>query len=164
MKALRRAYDLAVIGLAVLAGALLALISAAIVIDVTFRAIGLPSVPWVVEVTKLGLIYITLLGAPWLVREKGHVGVEILVAKLSPGMRRRFGQAVCLVCALMCLLLAYRAVGVMLESIGQVDASDLPRWARFAPLPVGFFFLSTEFLRLLVISQPLFAAGERVSL
>jgi len=164
VKGILRGYDLIIVGLAVAAGMLLAIVSAAIAADVTLRALGLPSVAWVVEVTRLSLIYITLLGAPWLLREKAHVGVEVLVEKLPPVARRRLGKAVCATCAAMCLLLAYRAAGLTLESIGQWDAADLPRWARFAPLPVGFFFLGTEFLRLLSRGEPLFGAGDRAAL
>jgi TRAP-type C4-dicarboxylate transport system permease small subunit len=157
LKALRRGYDFVIHALAVLAGILLAGMSFIIVYDAALRVTGWAVPLWAVDATEYSLVFVTFLGAPWLVRERGHVSIQILTAAMSPAARKWVGRAVCAACAAICLLLAYRSFGVMVASIGftEVSAVQAPRWLRFAALPVGFFFLGTEFLRLLVSSAPL---------
>jgi C4-dicarboxylate transporter DctQ subunit len=125
--------------------------SVVIVYDACLRALRLGAPVWAIDVTGIALIYITFLGSPWLLREKGHVYVEVLISRFPPRVRLALGRVVCAVCALLCLLLAYRAAWVVFESVGETDASGIetPRWLRFLPVPFGFFFLATEFARLI---------------
>lgn len=125
--------------------------SVVIVYDACLRALRLGAPVWAIDLTGIALIYITFLGSPWLLREKGHVYVEVLVSRFPPGLRVALGRVVCAVCALLCLVLAYRACWIVFQSVGETDVSGIetPRWLRFLPVPFGFFFLGTEFLRLL---------------
>jgi TRAP-type C4-dicarboxylate transport system permease small subunit len=136
--------------LAAFAGALLAVMSLIIVYDATLRALRLGAAVWVIDVTGIALIYITFLGSPWLLRERGHVYIEVLVSRFPSEARKVLGRIVCAACALLCLLLAYRAGWLVAGSLGETDVSAIqtPRWLRFAPVPVGFFFLATEFCRI----------------
>jgi TRAP-type C4-dicarboxylate transport system permease small subunit len=149
MRLLLRGYDGIVTGMAILASAMLGILSALIVYDASLRAFRIGGAIWAADVTGLAMIYITFLGAPWLVRLKGHVCVEVFVSFGDPVMRKRIGKFVCATCTALCLYLAYRAAGVAIASIGEAEitAIEVPRWIRFAPLPVGFFFLATEFAR-----------------
>ncbi len=155
-----RAYDRTVDGLALISVALLAAIPIVIVYDAVLRVLRVGASVWAIDFTAIALVYITFLGSPWLLRKRGHVYVALVLNFLDPAARALVGKIVCSVCAAICLVLAYRAVEVVVANIGEYDVSaiDTPRWIRFAPLPVGFVFLAAEFLRILFGSDALHTA------
>ena len=61
----------------------------AIVIDVLLRNLGLQSSAHLFTFTEYALLMTPCFGAPWLVREKGHVFVEIGLNALSGVWRQR---------------------------------------------------------------------------
>ena len=150
-----RVHDVFVYGLALISVALLAAIPVVIIYDAALRVLRLGASIWAIDFTAIALVYITFLGSPWLLRTRGHVYVGVLLDFLKPSARLWFGRMVCIFCTIICLMLAYRSVDLVVANIGQYDVSaiDTPRWIRFAPLPVGFFFVATEFVRILFSSE-----------
>ena len=146
-----RVYDGAVNGLALFSVALLAAIPAVIIYDAALRVLRIGASVWAIDFTAIALVYITFLGSPWLLRKRGHVYVAMVLNCLGPAARVLVGKFVCIACVLICLVLALRSIDLVVANIGEYDVSaiDTPRWLRFAPLPVGFVFLATEFLRIL---------------
>ena len=57
-----------------------ALITLFILYDVIARNIGLAPFTHTLALTEYGLYYVTLLGAPWLVRKKHHVYMQLITA------------------------------------------------------------------------------------
>jgi C4-dicarboxylate transporter, DctQ subunit len=151
MKALARSYDALIFGMAWVAGALLAGMFFAIVIDVVLRNWGGQSSAHLFTFTEYALLMVPCFGAPWLVREKGHVFVEIGLNLLRPAARRRALVVIGIVCIAVCLLLAWYGVQVAWRNftLGDKDVRsfDAPRWALVACIPIGFFFMATEFAR-----------------
>jgi len=115
-----------------------------------------------VAVTEYAMLYFTMAAAPWLVRVKGHIVVEILYRRLAPGARRRLDRLILMLCLCVSLIVAALALLLMLEAIArgeiEVRSLDLPRWLLFAPVTAGFFLMATEFLRLLIRSDSVFAS------
>ena len=68
---------------AVLGAALLFLIATIICFEVTVRAFGGSSRLWVIEVSEYALLFITFLGAPYLLEKNAHVVLDLLYASLS---------------------------------------------------------------------------------
>jgi C4-dicarboxylate transporter DctQ subunit len=66
------------------AGILICGLVVLIVADITSRNFLLFAMPWSFDVAEYSLFFITFLGAPWVLREEGHITVDILVARLSP--------------------------------------------------------------------------------
>jgi C4-dicarboxylate transporter, DctQ subunit len=151
MKAALRAYDTLIHAMAWFAGALMAGMFAAIVIDVLLRNLGLQSSAHLFTFTEYALLLIPCFGAPWLVREKGHVFVEIGLDMLSGALRRRAIVGIGIVCIVICLVLAWYGFEVTARNFRlddkDVRSFDAPRWALVVCIPVSFFFMATEFLR-----------------
>lgn len=151
MNALLRGYDALIFGMAWFAGALMAAMFAAIVIDVLLRNLGLQSSAHLFTFTEYALLMVPCFGAPWLVREKGHVFVEIVLNALKPVLRRRVLVCIGLICIAVCLVLAWYGVMVSLRNFElndkDVRSFDAPRWVLVACIPLGFFFMATEFAR-----------------
>ena len=161
---MRRAYDALITGLASIAGVLIGALCLLIAWDVIARNVGLQPPASTVALTEYALLYFTMAAAPYLVRVRGHIVVEVLYRPLGPAPRRWLDRAVLSLCAVICLLVAALAAVLAVEALrrGEVDVRslDTPRWLLFLPLVVGFALMGTEFLRLLARGESL-SGGQR---
>lgn len=156
MRILVRAYDGVIYAMAWIAGLLMVLTMLAIVADVGMRnpPFNLQSPAILFTFTEYSLLLMPCLGAPWLVRERGHVFVEILLVHLSA--RRRFiaSRVIAVFCIVVCAVIAWYGGEVTVRDFveGRQDtrAFDVPRWILVMWIPVSFLLMGTEFLRFLV--------------
>jgi C4-dicarboxylate transporter, DctQ subunit len=140
--------------MAALCCALLAFIAAAIVYDVTVRNLGLQPPNFTVSFTEYVLLYTTMLGAPYMVRKKGHILVEALIENVGPTLHQIMARFVYFVCMLLSAALTYYGVKLLAQGIATNDVEirsfDMPRWILDITIPLGFGFSTIEFLRYLV--------------
>jgi TRAP-type C4-dicarboxylate transport system permease small subunit len=159
---IRRAYDALIHGLAGLAGALIGGLCLLIAWDVVARNLGLQPPASTVALTEYALLYFTMAAAPYLVRVRGHILVEVLYGRVGAAQRRWLDRAVLTLCVAICVVMASLAGMLAVEaySRGEIDVRslDTPRWLLFLPLIVGFGLMGTEFLRLLVKGESLAGA------
>ena len=158
-----RWYDRLITGLATCAGLIVAAVCLLIVYDVVARNLGLQPPASTVALTEYAMLYFTMAAAPYLVRTKGHIVVEILYQRLSSAAKRRLDQLILLLCMLVALIVSIIASLLLIESItrGEIEirSLDAPRWILFAPLMAGFLLMATEFLRLLLKSDSVFVSA-----
>jgi C4-dicarboxylate transporter DctQ subunit len=161
---IRRGYDALIHGLAGLAGLLIGALCLLIAWDVVARNLGLEPPDSTVALTEYALLYFTMAAAPYLVRVRGHIVVELLYRRLSGNARHWLDRVVLAICLVICTLVAALAATLAVEAYrrGEVDVRslDLPRWLLFLPLVMGFGLMGTEFLRLLVRGESL-SGGQR---
>lgn len=166
LKAIIRAYNTLIAGLAVLAGAAIAVAFLLIVIDVGMRATGFRPPAFTIATVEYLLLYFTLLAAPWLVREKGHVYVDALISRLPGGARHVLEKAVYLLCTAVPLIFTYYAGLLLVDaaSSGMFEerAIDIPLWLLYAPMPIGFGLVAIEFARLLFGADTLYQDRTKV--
>ena len=166
MQPLIKAYDAVIVGLAVLAGAMMAAVFLAIIYDVSLRTVGFQPPFWTSALTEYALLYMTMIAAPWLVRVRGHVFVESATLQLGKSTRRVVEKVVYIICIVVCLILAYYAAnqGLDVASRGELDIRSIiaPRWVLFVPLTIGFFLSAIEFLRFLVGSNSMYVGTRSV--
>ena len=151
MKVLVKAHDAVVFGMAALAAFLMAAMMVVICVDVLLRNLGYQSSAHFFTFTEYALLMVPCMGAPWLVREKGHIYVEILLMTLKPPARRRMTMAIGLVCIATCLVLAWFGFSISLNDFLQnekdVRSLDMPRWMVSVWIPLGFLLMAVEFAR-----------------
>lgn len=154
MGTLRRIYNAVIVGLAIVAGAMMAAVFLMIILDVVMRTAGLQPPLFVSALSEYALLYMAMFAAPWVVRIKGHVYVESLTSALPERARRLIERFVLLLCIAVCLVLAYYAAttGIEIAGRGEDDVRSIviPRWVLFVPLPVGFTLCAAEFFRFLL--------------
>jgi C4-dicarboxylate transporter, DctQ subunit len=154
MRALAALHHRLITLLAALAGILLGLMTLAIVLDVIVRNLGLQPPGHTLALTEYSLLYITMLAAPWLVREKGHVHIELLTAAVGPRTRRWLTRLVAALCVLTCAVICWFGLEVTLahyqRAAMDVRSFDLPRWLLTASLPLSFGLMAIEFGRFLL--------------
>lgn len=152
MKLLGRIYDALIEGLATLAGLTVAAVCLLIVYDVIARNAGLQPPASTVALTEYALLYFTMAAAPWLVRKRGHIVVEVLHSRLQGRTRIVADRVILLICiatatvvALLATMLAWEA-GSRAEI--EIRSLAMPRTMLFTPLALGFGLMATEFIRL----------------
>ncbi len=161
----RRLYSGLINGLATLAGLMIAGVCLLIVYDVVARNLGLQPPASTVALTEYALLYFTMAAAPWLVRTRGHIVVEVLHARLTGAARRAADRVILVICILTSATVAVLATLLALEaaSRGEVEIRSLamPRALLFAPLAIGFGLMATEFLRLALRGESVADADNR---
>ena len=163
MRALSRLYDVLLHLMAVIAAATLIWLMMSVVLSVAMRNLGLQPWAWLFTSAEYGLLYMTMLGAPWLVREKGHVHIELVTAALPPVLRRVVSRAVAAACVVVCLILAWYGLQLFLTNVERNDydvrAHFYPRWLLTIAFPIAFSFMAAEFARF-VFGAELMHSGE----
>jgi TRAP-type C4-dicarboxylate transport system permease small subunit len=141
-------------GMAWLAGVLMVAMMAMIVLDVALRNLGYQSSAHFFTFTEYFLLLIPLLGAPWLVREKGHIYIELLIIALPPVAQRALVFWVVVACVAGAAILAWYGGAITLQDYAtrekDVRSFDMPRWMLMASMPLSFGMMAIEFVRLLV--------------
>lgn len=121
-----------------------------IVIDVSMRTVGMNPPLFTSSIVEYALLYVAMFSAPWLVREKGHVAIEAVIAQCPPVVQRVLALFVYLTCTVASLLFAWFSWQLFLDAAetGQLDVRgvDLPYWAQFLPMCIGFLLVGLEFL------------------
>lgn len=147
VSALDRIMDL----LAGAAGVLLILIMLLVSYLVLMRyTLGRPP-GWVVEICQYMIFALTFLAAPWLLRQGGHVRVDIVLAFLSPKVNILLSLITSIAGMLISLILALYGVlstwQHFMQGIAVIEILRIPKGLLLAFIPIGFFLLSMQFLR-----------------
>lgn len=155
MRALKRIsvlYDWMVKALIVFCSILTVLMTLLICANVLLRyfSTGM-DLPWVVEVTPWMLFYVTFLGAGWLLREEGHVKVDLVTDRISRRKAAVLAVATSIFSGALFFVLGCYATLVVWDdfqnSIVTMTAVIFPRCVILLALPVGCFLLTIEFIR-----------------
>lgn len=147
-----RVYDRLLAVLAILAGAAVAGMFVLIIVDVAARELVGSSFNFTIGLVEYGLLYLTMLAAPYLLRQGDHIRITSIVSRLPDRYRPGLERAVALVCALATALVAYVSVELLIEKIEgdtvDIRGIDFPSWLIIVPLPLGYGLIAIEFLRM----------------
>jgi TRAP-type C4-dicarboxylate transport system permease small subunit len=132
-------------------------------VDVALRNLGFQSSAHFFTFTEYFLLLIPLLGAPWLVREKGHIYIELLVAALPERAQRVLLVVIVVACIAVAAILAWFGGVITIQDLlgneKDVRSFDMPRWMLIAFMPLSFGMMAVEFLRLLVRGESPYGSG-----
>jgi len=150
---LERAYGTLIEALALVACAMLFAMMLVICGDVLTRNVHVPGLPtgiaWSNEVSELLLYAITLLAAPWLLREGRHIRVDIVLRVLPPKIAYAcewIADALGTACCAWMVWYGTEAAGRSLASHAlSIKTLVMPEWWFLAPLPACFALLAIEF-------------------
>lgn len=138
--------------MAALAALIMVFITIAVCRDVVMRYFfARPSI-WVVQTCEYALLWIVFLATTWLLREGGHVSVDILFARLKGKTKSILSIIMYSVGGLACLILTIFAVQYTYQSIvghiTDVRAVTVPKYAVFIIIPIGGALLVIQFFRM----------------
>jgi len=150
MDRLSHAYGRILHGLMLVACLLLLAMTLLIGADVVTRNLGLGGIAWSGEVSEDILYLLTLLAAPWLLRQGQHIRVDILLravpAKIG-WLAEWIGDLLGLACSLYFVWYGWKVLAASYQS-GAISIKTLvtPEWWLLAPLPVAFALFGLEFV------------------
>lgn len=147
-------FDRLIDALAVGAGALLCALTVLICVDVLGRKPGLYTIPWTLDVAEYSLYIVTFFGAPWVLREGGHIAIDLFVQRLGAVPRARVALLVNLVGAAVCGVLFYYSCRVWWTSYSEGvlihETFVFPEWWLLSVAPPIFLVLLAVFARFLL--------------
>jgi TRAP-type C4-dicarboxylate transport system permease small subunit len=140
--------------LAAVSGIVLGLTTIAIAADVIARTVAIEPPPWTIAGSEFVMLYVTVLGAPYMVRIKGHVFVEALIMNFPGGVRRAVEKLIYALCLGVSLFLAWFALGATINAFATHDYDmrgfDMPWGWIYGPMTLGIVLTALEFLRFLL--------------
>ena len=104
------------------------------------------------EIWEYSMLYIPFLGAAWLLRKEGHVGVDIVLTHLKPRIQAVLNTITSFLGTLPCLALAWYGTQTTWESFQagyRITNSELypPEFLILMIIPIGSFLLFIQFMR-----------------
>jgi TRAP-type C4-dicarboxylate transport system permease small subunit len=150
MDSLSRAFGILLDRLMVLACFLLLAMTLLIGGDVFSRNVGLGGIAWSNEVSESILYLLTLLSAPWLLRQGQHIRVDILLRAVSNRIGWYLewtGDLIGLACSVYFVWYGLKVLGASYAA-GAITIKTLvtPEWWLLAPLPIAFLLVAIEFV------------------
>jgi TRAP-type C4-dicarboxylate transport system permease small subunit len=147
-------FDKILVALFWIAGALLIFSTVGTCIDVILRYCFNRPIHWMLEITEYIMLYIPFLGAALVLKEDGHIRVDILINHFSDRMRTWMNVITSLVGGL--VMLTYTVFGgqVTLDyykrGIPSLESLKTPMFLILMIIPIGGFFFTTQFFRQMV--------------
>ena len=133
------------------AGVLLVALSLLVICDVGARYFRLFAMPWSLDFAQYGLYLITFFGTPWVLKNNGHITIDLLVSKLS--QKHAFALKIVSSClgSLICAVLFIFSVIVLVRTFKDgttvPDNFMFPEWWIYAFAPPTFLLSMIIFLR-----------------
>lgn len=156
LKQIIKTYDNLVFGLAVMAGATVVGMLLIIFADVAVRTFGISAPSFGVTLVEYSLIYFTVMAAPYLVRIKGHVTIDVVVQLFPVKFAFYLRHGVAIASAVACIVFAVISTRLTIDAYVSdrydVRGINVPLWLSFFPLPFGFILVALEFLRTLFVA------------
>jgi TRAP-type C4-dicarboxylate transport system permease small subunit len=118
--------------------------------DVGLRNLRLGSIAWSNEVSEYILYLVTLLVAPWLLRQGQHIRVDIMlraIPKKLAWLLEWLGDALGLACSAYFVWYGWKVMAASYAS-GAISIKTLvlPEWWLMVPMPLAFACVSLEFV------------------
>lgn len=119
--------------------------------DVIMRYLFNSPLGWTIEISELGLVWIVSFGMAWLLREDGHIKVDIFVTRFSPRIQYLLDFITSALSAIMLIIVTWYGLQRTISIIerGGTEAYSvlyLPAGLFLMPLCIGFFFFAIQFI------------------
>jgi len=139
-------------GLAVISGFLIVAMVLYVSASVFLRHTPYP-MGWGLEVAEYSLIILTFFSAGWLLKNRGHTRIDVIIDLIKkPRIRSIIDGILYVITAAITLFLMIFSAIVTWENYRsgtlQVKVYTFPKWMLCAIIPIGFFFLVIESVKM----------------
>ena len=125
---------------AVIAAAMLVAAMLIVCWMVVYRLLG-NSTYWEIELATYLIVGTVLIGSPFCLKTRGHIGVDLISEWLRPVPRRILHRVLAVLGMVVCVYLAWVGLELTLDTWHTQETSgtawDPPRWPLFALMPIG---------------------------
>lgn len=136
--------------LAWLAGLVLLVSTGLVFAEILSRLVFGKSLVWVIEISEYSLLYMTFLGAPYLLEKHRHVAIDLVIEALPRLPRRVLTAVMCALAALACGYCAWVGVLVTLDQweFGMRETTLMrpPSYLITVVFPLGMLLLAIQFV------------------
>jgi C4-dicarboxylate transporter DctQ subunit len=119
--------------------------------DITLRYVFLRPLGWVKEVSEYILVALGFLVAAWILKDDGHVKMDLLLNKVSPKAQAVMNIITSIISTVVVLILAWFTVRVMADfyrtKLVTPSVLEPPKWVLLIPIFVGSLLLAIQFIR-----------------
>ncbi|WP_312813148.1 TRAP transporter small permease [Sedimentibacter sp.] len=151
MKTINRVIDICIEALSAIAALSLAFLLIGICYSTFSRVAFNKPLSNLVEYSTYSLLYVTFLGAPQILKNKGHINLDIVTNALPSKVNNILSLCIDVVGAIICACIFYFGLLVVTDnynfSIKVMDSMGTPMWLLTIVIPVGMFFLVIQFIR-----------------
>jgi TRAP-type C4-dicarboxylate transport system permease small subunit len=139
-------------GMVAFAGVILIFTTLAVCYGIVMRFFFRSPSIWVAQTSEYALLWMVFLGTTWLLREKGHVAVDIIYAGLRESTKTRLDLVMNAIAGVACGVLFVFSLTYVCECIihgvTDVRAVTVPKWMVSIIIPVGMLLLTLQFFRM----------------
>lgn len=142
-----------------LAEVLVIILMLVVVADVTIRYTMRGAISWGFEFTEYSLVYMTFLGTAWLLRNNGHVKMDVFHNVLRPVPKAYLSFVACVILVITCALLLWYGASSTIDNIQNnvmsVKYYSVPKFIFIIIIPISSFLLLIQALKKTVSSYRL---------
>lgn len=146
---LARIYDWILNVFTAIAGVIVVYAWLATCIEVFMRQVLNSPTDWTVETTEYALLFITFLGAAWVLKSESHIVLDVVPNMLSPRHRALLVAVVSAIGAMVCFVFAFvssQSTFVIFQRGARVESILAPPEVLIlAVIPLGCFLLCIQF-------------------
>jgi TRAP-type C4-dicarboxylate transport system permease small subunit len=106
---------------------------------------------WVIELTEYALLYVTFLGSAWLLKQEGHITVDVILVQFSERTQVRLKIFSSIIGVIVSLFLVWYGFEVSWdhykEGIYNITVLEFPKAPILAIIPIGSLILLMQFIR-----------------
>ena len=168
MKALAKStafFDRLIEVLAAVAAVLCIGLMVIVCIGVGMRYLFNQPIAGIAEISEYLLLFITFISAAWILREDGHVRIDIMLELLSPRGKIIANLITSILCALACVILVWFGTKITAEhftaNLRLTTYLMPPSYIILAVIPFAYALLFIQFLR--IIRHPFKSSAPKAS-
>jgi len=136
--------------LTALAGVMVLILMLIVCMEVVLRYFFSRPTSWVVEVSEYILLFLPFLVGAWILRNEGHVKMDLLLVRLNRKGRAFLAAITSFVSSLICALLTFFGIKVTIYfySVGYTTPTvlRLPKYLLISIIFIGMFLLFIQFV------------------
>ncbi|MFC1872289.1 TRAP transporter small permease [Chloroflexota bacterium] len=106
---------------------------------------------WLIPIGQLINYFIVFAGSAWLLKQDGHVRMDLILNRLNPKNKRRLNIITSSAAAIMCLTMVWGGAILVIETWGidweKSELLDIQASPLYAIIPISFLLLFIQFLR-----------------
>ena len=151
LRAAEKIADILITACGVLAVIIVAALAVCVGLEVVMRYFFGAPTRWVIEFSEYALLWIAFLAGAWILRQEGHVRVEMLTEMLSPRAQKILHAITSWLGAAVCAVFCYVSTVYLIRIIesGEMLFKSVPieRWTVVAVIPPGLALMAIQFVR-----------------
>lgn len=146
-----KAFDRILVAFFWVAGGLLMFATVGTCIDVILRYCFNRPIPWMLEITEYTMLYIPFLGAALVLKEEGHIRIDLVITFLGERLRGWLNVITSFVGGMVMLTYTWFGAQVTLDhfkrGVPSLESLKTPLFLILMVIPIGGFFFAVQFFR-----------------